>query len=108
MAHVTSKIAHETQAAHWPPLWSKAAVAMVFIVAVRVLFGQQTAPTAGVPEEVDGQNYKYQIPLEKYRKSRNDEQKMRSQVRGVLNGNGSISDPAARLLFREFYLAYLY
>src|SRR4051794_8971792 len=108
MANVNRKIAHEAQAAHRLCLWSKAAVAMVFILAVQVLFAQQAAPTAGVREEVDGQNYKYQVPLEKYRKSRSDEQKMRGQVRGVLNGNGSISDPAAKLLFREFYLGYLY
>src|SRR6478609_4764404 len=108
MAKVTRKVAHETHARHWSGLWPKVVVATVFILAVRILVAQQAAPVTGVREEVDALGVKYQVPIDKYRKSRADEQKMRGQVRGVLNGTGSINDPAARLLFREFYLGYLY
>src|SRR6187399_394984 len=108
MASVNRKVAHETHAGHRLGLWPTVAVATMLLLAVRITLAQQPPPAVGVREEVDALGVKYQVPIDKYRKSKTDEQKMRGQVRGVLNGTGSISDPAARLLFREFYLGYLY
>jgi hypothetical protein len=113
MASVSWNLTHRTQAKSRLGLRSKIAIALVLILAMRIIavqgiIAQQPAPDAAAREAVDGQNYKYMVPSEKYRKNRADEQKMRTQVRGVLNGAGSINDPAARLLFRDFYLSYLF
>lgn len=108
MASVSRKLIHGTQSASRLGLRSKIVIASVLILAVRMITAQQPAPDAGVREAVDGQNYKYLIPSEKYRKNRADEQKMRTQVRAVLNGAGSIADPAAKLLFTDFYRSYLF
>ncbi len=108
MAIVSRKIAQEAHARHGQRLWPKIVIATVFILAVRIIAAQTAAPEITVKEEMDAQNYKYQVPHEKLRKSRTDEQKIRSTARNVLAGTASISDPATRQLFRGFYLSYLY
>jgi hypothetical protein len=90
-----------------PHLATKIALAMALCLSVRLIVAQAPPRDVPVREETDAQGYKYQVPLEKYRK-RNDEQKMRTGTRAVLAGTGSITEPAARQLFREFYVSYLY
>jgi hypothetical protein len=107
MAIVSKKVAQETRARHGHRLWPKIVIATVFILAVRIIAAQTAAPEITVADDTDKQGYKYQVPHEKLRKSRTDEQKIRGQVRGILNG-APISDPATRQLFRGFYLSYLY
>jgi len=108
MAVVSKSFTHQAQSAHQLRLWPKIAAATFLILTARIIIAQQAAPETPVREEVDAQGYKVQIPSEKLRKNKTDEQKIRGQARAVLNGTGTISDPATRVIFRGFYLSYLF
>ena len=88
-------------------LAKKVAIAAALCLCVRMIVAQAPPADVPAPEQVDAQGYKYQVPLDKYRKSPTDQTKARTFARNVLAGQ-SIADPAQRQLFREFFLKYVF
>jgi len=89
-------------------LGTKIAVAIALFLSVRMIVAQ--APPAGgaVREDTDAQGYKYQVPTDELRKKKTEEARYRNKARAVLNGQESIAEPAARQVFKGFFLYYLY
>jgi hypothetical protein len=108
MVRVNRKMASPA-VSFWPGLAAKIAAAFSLCLMVQILLAQAPPPPdILVREEVDAQNYKYQIPNETLRKSKPAVGKEQTSVRQVLGGTISINDPTARTRFRAYFLSYLF
>jgi len=86
---------------------AKLTVVVGLCLSVRMIVAQAPPPDISVREEKDADGYKYQVPEERWRKKA-DENKFRTITRAIFAGTQSISEPAQRLLFREFYVRYVF
>jgi len=88
-------------------LWTKLGVAAALCLFVRMIVAQ-APPDIPIREELDGEGKKYQVPNDKLRKSRTEEQRLRTDARAVLAGQKSLAEPTTRQNFHGFYRAYLF
>ena len=111
MAHMKRR---STSPAMWQsyPLAAKFTGLLLVGLMVRVLAAQ--APGASdtlLREETDVLGYKYQVPhesLSKGAKGKQNEIRVRSTVRQILNGQLSLNEPANKLQFRSYFQQYLF
>jgi hypothetical protein len=73
-----------------------------------MIVAQAPPPEIAVRDEVDVEGKKFQVPNDKLRKSRTEEQRIRLDARAVLANQKSLAEPATRLSFHGFYRAYLF
>src|SRR4051812_33187625 len=102
MAHAKWDLTSSVEAGRGPRLATKIAVALAVCLSVRILWGQAASPpasTALVPEEVDAQGYKYQVPLAAYVDKKNVSKlnKMKNDILALIKSQPSgINEPATR------------
>jgi hypothetical protein len=91
-----------------PGLAAKAIISLAICLTASLLVAQAPPADTPVPEEVDANGVKYQVPSESLMKSRTIEQKFRSNIRAILNGGQLNADAATRRNFRNYFLHYLF